>query len=137
MKLKVILDERAFMPEKAHDDDAGYDIRALKGYILRPHKKRVVETGVHIQLQKDTVAYVKNRSSMFSDGIITDGTIDPGYTGPIKVVLFNTNDEHRLVKRGDKVAQLVLHPILSPQFEIVNKFEETDRGDGGFGSSGR
>lgn len=135
--MNVMLDKRAHLPNKAHELDAGYDLRAIKGYIIHPGQSRTMETGVHIELPKDTVAYVKNRSSMYAKKLMVDGTIDPGYTGPIKVTMYNAGGESALIKCGDKVAQLVFHATLSPELKIVDEFEETDRGDGGFGSSGR
>ena len=134
--MKITLDEKAFMPIKAHDLDAGYDLRAAKGYIIQPGRYKKIETGVHIQLPKDTVAYVKNRSSMYSKQLATDGTIDPGYTGSVKVCIHNIGNETALIRRGERIAQLVFHPILSPEFEVVDSLDETERGDGGFGSTG-
>lgn len=135
--MNVMLDKRAYLPEKAHDDDAGYDLRVVKGYMIHPGQSRTMETGVHIELPKNTVAYVKNRSSMWNKKLMVDGTIDPGYTGPIKVTMYNGGSETAMIKFGDKVAQLVFHETLSPQLKVVDKFKETDRGDGGFGSTGR
>lgn len=137
LTMNIMLDKRASEPNKAHEEDAGYDLRAAKGYIIYPGHSRVMETGVHIELPKGTVAYVKNRSSLFSKDLMVDGTIDPGYTGPIKVTMFNNGTKAALIKYGDKIAQLTFHETLSPKFKIVNQFKETDRGDGGFGSSGR
>ena len=135
--MNVMIDDKGFMPEKAHDLDAGYDLRAAKGYIIHPGKKRTMETGVHVELPKNTVAYIKDRSSMYANDLIVSGTIDPGYTGPIKVTMHNIGENMALIKRGDKIAQLVFHETLSPKFTKVDKFKETERGDGGFGSTGR
>ena len=135
--MNIMLDDRAFLPEKAHDDDAGYDLRASKGYIIYPGKKRTMETGVHIELPKNTVAYVKNRSSLFNKDLLVDGTIDPGYTGPVKVTMHNIGEKMALIKCGDKIAQLVFHETLSPKFNVVDKLKDTERGNGGFGSTGR
>ena len=77
------------------------------------------------------------KSGLMRDhGIITTGTIDAGYTGPIGVVLFNTGDKIFRVKRGMKVAQLVIKQIITPEVEVVDELEETERGNGGFGSTG-
>ena len=135
--MNVMIDNKGFMPEKAHDLDAGYDLRAAKGYIIYPGNKRTMETGVHIELPKNTVAYIKDRSSMYANDLIVSGTIDPGYTGPIKVTMHNIGADMALIKRGDKIAQLVFHETLSPELTEVDKFKETERGDGGFGSTGR
>lgn len=135
--MKIKLDRGAFPPERAHDLDAGYDLKTPKGRILNINSICKIDTGVHVELPKGTVGYIKNRSSMFSRGIVTDGTIDPGYTGPIKVVLHNNSGETQLIKRGEKIAQLVIHPIHTPELEEVDELAETERGDGGFGSTGR
>lgn len=135
--MRITLDKWAYKPEKAHKLDAGYDLRASKGYMIHPGRCRALETGVHIELPENTVGYIKNRSSMFLRQLVTDGTIDPGYTGPIKVMMHNNGPETALIKRGDKIAQLVLHPILSPELQLVDKLDDTERGAGGFGSTGR
>ena len=135
--MKVKIEKKSYMPVRAHIEDAGLDLRTPKGYILYPNSYRVIDTGVAVSLPKNTVGYIKARSSLFSRGVLTDGTIDEGYTGTIKVVLWNIHNEMVLLKRGDKIAQLVIHPIEKPELEQVDSLEETDRGDGGFGSTGR
>lgn len=134
--MKVKLDKGAFLPKRAHFTDAGYDLKAVKGRFIRPGSTGHLDTGVHVELPKKTVGYIKSRSSMYSKGLITDGTIDEGYTGSIKVVLHNIGRKTQIVRRGDKIAQLVIHPIETPNIEIVSKLENTERGDGGFGSTG-
>lgn len=137
MKMKVKLDPGAYMPERAHSKDAGLDLKAPKGFIVYPKKKIKINTGVHVQLPPDTDAYVKNRSSFFDEGLLTDGTIDEGYTGAIIVEFWNITDKPFVIKRGHKIAQLVIHPIIKPECELVDELEETERGTGGFGSTGK
>ena len=84
------------------------------------------------------VGFIKSKSGlMVNYGIVTDGTIDAHYTGSIKVCLFNHGASKYEVKKGDKIAQLVIVPCLLPELELVDNLEETDRGDNGFGSTGR
>lgn len=135
MKTKLL--PNAFEPERAHPQDAGLDLRAPAGAIVYPGKKRRIDTGVCVELPPNTCAYVKNRSSMFSKGLMVDGTIDVGYTGEIGVVLWNISNEPAIIKRGDKIAQLVIHPIVLPDIELVQSLDTTERGSGGFGSTGR
>ena len=98
----------------------------------------VFDTGVHVELPEGTVGFLKSKSGLnVKYGITSEGVIDSGYTGSIRVKLYNNTTEHYHVKRGDKISQLVILPILTPDVEVVEEFSETDRGDNGFGSSGR
>jgi dUTP pyrophosphatase len=107
------------------------------GYI-RCNQSRTFDTGTHTAIPEGMVGLVKSKSGlMCNHGIITDGTIDAHYTGPIKVCLFNHGASKYEVKAGDKIAQLVIVPCMQPKLELVDSLEETDRGDNGFGSTGR
>ena len=135
--MKIKLDERAIAPQRAHETDAGLDLFTPENFVIFPNERKVVNTGVHVQLPKDTVGYIKSKSGLMAKGILTDGTIDEGYTGAIGVVLFNFSETTRVFEKGTKIAQLVVQPVKYPGMVIVDKLEETDRGDGGFGSTGR
>lgn len=136
--MKIKLDEGAKMPTRQHKWDAGLDLYALEdGYILC-ELSRTFNTGVHVQIPEGCVGFIKSRSGlMVNHGIVTDGTIDAHYTGPIKVCLFNHGTSRYEVKAGDKIAQLVICPCVLPQLELMDSLEETDRGNAGFGSTGR
>ena len=141
MYIKVMLDEDAKMPTRAHEDDAGYDLYSPQDYILMAGHNAVIDTGVHIQIPKGYVGFLKSKSGLNVHHHITgEGVIDSGYTGSIKVKLYNNstdmNDTYE-INKGDKIIQLVILPILTPKLELVNMFEETDRGTGGFGSTGK
>ena len=98
----------------------------------------VFDTGVHIEIPEGYVGLIKSKSGlMVNHEIFTDGTIDSHYTGSIRVKLVNNHYEGYVVHSGDKIAQLVIVPCLLPELELVDKLEETDRGDNGFGSTGR
>lgn len=136
--MKVMLDDGAKMPTRAHEWDAGLDLYAMEDGYIRCNQSRTFDTGTHIEIPEGFVGLVKSKSGlMCNHGILTDGTIDAHYTGPIKVCLFNHGTSKYEVKAGDKVAQLVIVPCLLPKLELVDSLEETDRGDNGFGSTGR
>lgn len=126
------------MPERAHGWDAGADLRTPVRFILRAHSSETIDTGVHVEIPRGSVGMVKSKSGlMCKHGIVTDGTVDAGYTGSIRVCLYNRDGTSMSFKRGDKIAQLVIMPIITPDFEQVDEIEGSDRGAGGFGSTGR
>lgn len=136
--MKIKLDKGAYMPERAHSTDAGADLRAPHDAIVMPNNSVVIDTGVHIELPPNTVGMLKSKSGLnVKHGITSEGVIDVGYTGSIAVKLYNHSDKPYEVKAGDKISQLVVMPILTPIFELVDDLEETERGNKGFGSSGR
>ena len=140
--MKIMLDKGAKMPTRAHTYDAGLDLYAPEGaglYTIAPFGGSVtIDTGVHIEIPEGYVGFIKSKSGlMVNHHIVTDGTIDAHYTGSIRVKLFNLNRKEYRVQAGDKIAQLVIVPCLLPELEEVDKLEETDRGDNGFGSTGR
>ena len=136
--MKIKLDKGAIAPTRAHPWDAGLDLYAMEDEIIPAQHRGIFDTGVHVAIPEGYVGFVKSKSGlMVNHGITTDGTIDAHYTGPIKVCLFNHGGSKYEVKSGDKIAQLVIVPCVMPHLEIVDTLEETDRGDGGFGSTGR
>lgn len=136
--MKIMLDEGAKMPTRAHPYDAGLDLYANEDGYIRCNSFRTFSTGCHAQIPEGCVGFVKSKSGlMVNHGITTDGTIDSHYTGPIKVCLFNNGGSKYEVKKGDKIAQLVIVPCVLLPLELAESLEETDRGDGGFGSTGR
>ena len=136
--MKIKLEKWAFMPERAHATDAGADLRSPVAVTVWAHSSVVIDTGVHIELPPKTVGMLKSKSGLnVKHGITSEGVIDVGYTGSIRVKLYNHSDTPYEVKVGDKISQLVIMPILTPSFELVDELEETERGNGGFGSTGR
>lgn len=136
--MKIKLDEGARMPTRAHTTDAGLDLYSRERKVIPPHGSRVFNTGVHIELPKGTVGFIKSKSGLnIKHGIVSEGVIDVGYTGAIRVKLYNNSDEIYFVDEGDKISQLVILPILTPDLEVVDELEDTERGDNGFGSTGR
>ena len=135
--MRVKLDPGAYLPERAHQDDAGLDLRARDGAWVHPGDTFIFDTGVHVAIPKGYVGLVKSKSSLMAKCITSDGTIDSGYTGSIRAVLFNHGTEGYKVKAGDKICQLVIMPISLETVELVDELDETERGAGGFGSTGR
>ena len=138
MKVKIKLEKWAYMPERAYPTDAGADLRTPHDVLIMPYGSAVIDTGVHIELPINTVGMLKSKSGLnVKHGITSEGVIDVGYTGSIVVKLYNNSDKAYGFKAGDKISQLVIMPILTPTFELVDEFEETERGNGGFGSTGK
>jgi len=132
----------AFLPEYAHgpDEDAGMDLRALEDAALEPGAARTVRTGIAIELPPGFEAQVRPRSGLALEHAITlpnaPATIDPGYRGEIKIILLNLGSQDYHVRRGDKIAQLVIARYERVDWE-EGSLNSTRRGAGGFGSSGR
>lgn len=140
MKMKVKLDDGAFAPESAHDEDAGYDLRTPIDCYIPKLGCGTIDTGVHIAIPKGYVGFLKSKSGLnVKDYLTGEGVIDSGYTGSIVVRLYHNGltSDGKQFRRGDKIIQIVLLPIIKPEVEIVGSLEETERGDNGFGSTGR
>lgn len=154
--MKVMLDKGVGkMPTRAHTYDGGLDLYApcdikipgtkVLGYDPNENAEMVeigsaiIDTGVHVKIPQGFFGEIRSRSGlMFNHGVTAgDGTIDCGYTGAIKVKLFNHGGSNYEVKAGDKIAQLVIVPCVLLPLEQVDSLEKTDRGSGGFGSTGR
>lgn len=136
--IKMMLDDGAYAPIRAHSDDAGLDLRACEDRVVPPMGSAIFDTGVHIMIPSGYVGFLKSKSGLNVNHDITgEGVIDAGYAGSIAVKLYNHGSEPYMVRKGDKISQLVILPIAIPSFEIVTEFEETERGSNGFGSSGR
>lgn len=138
MVLKVILDDGAKMPTKAHEADAGFDLYTPERKVVRAKDSVVIDTGVHIEIPKGYVGFLKSKSGLnVKHGISGEGVIDAGYTGSIVAKLYNDGDKMVVFEEGQKIIQIVFLPI--PEIELVqaDSFETTERGNGGFGSSGK
>ena len=138
LTLAVVLDEGAYMPEKAHLEDAGFDLRVPKAYVLPAHGAILVNTGVHIEIPRGYVGFLKSKSGLnVKHGLRGEGVIDAGYTGAIGVKMYNDTDTPHTFEKGDKLIQLVILPIPEVELYEAESLAETDRGEGGFGSSGK
>ena len=136
--MKIKLDANAIMPTRAHSTDAGLDLYSPYNQEIPPKRSVVFDTGVHIELPKGTAGLLVSKSGLSTKyNLLSSGLIDEGYTGSIRVQLYNHSDQWYNVKKGDKISQLVIIPVLTPELELVDELEETERGEKGFGSSGR
>lgn len=130
----------AVLPAYAHESDAGMDIRSVAEVVIPARGRALVPTGLVVLLPPNYEAQVRPRSGLaLKSGITvlnTPGTIDAGYRGEIGVILFNTTDADFAVHKGDRVAQIVIAPVTRVEVVETDAIEETDRGAGGFGSTG-
>lgn len=130
----------AVLPAYAHASDAGMDVRSVDELVIPPGGRALVHTGLVMLLPPMYEAQVRPRSGLaLKRGVTvlnTPGTIDAGYRGEIGVILVNLGGEPFSVCKGDKIAQLVIAPVTQPEIEETDALDETDRGAGGFGSTG-
>ncbi|WP_427868865.1 dUTP diphosphatase [Leucobacter luti] len=129
------------IPGYAHWDDAGADLRSSESLELGPGERALVGTGVSIALPTGYAAFVVPRSGLAAKHGITvvnsPGTVDAGYRGEIKVTLLNTDRERPFaIERGDRIAQIIVMPVSRAVFQPVAELPESERGEGGFGSTG-
>ena len=136
--MNIILDPGAFMPEFAHKTDAGADLRSPICATVPARNSVVIDTGVHVEIPEGYVGMLKSKSGLnVKHNLIGEGVVDALYTGSIKVKLYNLGDTDYQILRGDKIIQMVILPCVYCEFTQVEKFAETERGTGGFGSTGR
>jgi len=136
--IRIVLDENAIMPERAHRLDAGLDLFAPVDFVVPAHGYAFVDTGVHFELPWSTCGRVCSKSGLNREfGITADGLIDEGYTGSVGITVHNDGDEDYHFSRGNKVAQLVIEDIRRLRPVQVSEITGGDRGDDGFGSTGR
>ena len=135
--MKIVVDPGAYMPTRAHANDAGLDLYAAETLYIAPHDWAVVDTGVHVAIPKGFVGLLTSKSGLMSKhGLTCRGTIDADYTGSIKAIMFNHSFKAYKVTAGDKVTQMVIMPCITPEPEVVDELPKTERGDGGLGSTG-
>ena len=135
--MKIKLDEGARVPSRAHPQDAGLDLFALRSGWVRAKKSNTFHTGVHVELPEGTTGILLPKSGlMCKNNIISFGVVDEPYRGEIVVHLFNLGDKDYWVEKGDKIGQMLVMNVRYEDIEIVSKLSETDRGESGFGSTG-
>ena len=142
--LKVeLLNEDAKFPEYAYPSDSGFDLYSTDEVILQPFGRALVPTGIKLSIPEEFEIQVRPKSGLaINQGLTvlnTPGTVDSGYNGEIKVIIFNTNNTSVTIPKGTKIAQAVLSPVVNGKYVNliqVNKVEDGDRGDNGFGSTG-
>lgn len=149
--MRIKLDEGAKMPTKAYNTDAGFDIYSREDKIVPARGSAIFDTGVHIDLpiikvfdgffaydEFLTAGFLKSKSGLnVKHNIVSEGVIDMGYANSIVAKLYNLGDTDYEVKKGDKITQLCIVPILPVRLELVDELDGGERGNNGFGSSGR
>lgn len=136
--IRFALDEGAYQPERAHDTDAGADLRTPVGFTLPPHGSVTIDTGVHVELPPFTAGLLVPKSGLNIRCDAVDwGLIDEGYSGSIAVKLYNLGRHARYFDKGDKIAQLVVTLVAYPHYVQADEVTGGERGTDGFGSTGR
>ncbi len=135
--MNVKLDGGAYVPKRAYERDGGLDLRAKENFEIAPYNMVDVDTGVHVALPEGTSGFIKSKSGIMRQGITVDGLIDEGYRGSIHVVMFNHTGERKYFAAGEKIAQLAIVPVRYEKVVVVDELDETDRGENGFGSTGK
>ena len=136
--LKVKYDDGAYLISYANEYAAGIDIRTPKKEYVLPKSQIVIDTGVHVEIPDDWCGLLVSKSGLnINHGITTTGLIDSDYRGTIKVSIYNNSDETYYFNAGDKITQMVLLPSCKFSIEEVDTLSETERGDKGFGSTGK
>lgn len=136
--MKIKLDEGAYMPTRAHDTDAGLDLRSPKRQVVWSRSREVIDTGVHVEIPPGYAGLLRSKSGLMCNyGMLSDGTVDAGYSGSIRVCVINTSDEPYTVEAGDKISQLVIVPCRLDPVELADEIASGERGENGFGSTGK
>jgi dUTP pyrophosphatase len=140
LKIKKLVQD-AIIPTRAYPGDAGLDLYSVEQVALNPGEVRAVKTGIAIQLPEMTEAQIRPRSGLALKHKITvynaPGTIDSHFTGEVCIILYNGNDYTYQIQKYDKIAQMVIAPYLTPELVEASELDETERGEKGFGSSGK
>lgn len=139
MNVKKI-SETAIIPTKGSVGAAGFDLYADESAFIKPHETRLIPTGIAVAIPEGYFGAIYARSGLASKQGLRPancvGVVDEDYRGQVMVALHNDSDTERTVNRGDRIAQLVVQPYLKTDLEVVESLDETERGSGGFGSTG-
>ena len=139
VSIKIAIDDYGFAPVREHPQDAGLDLKTPIGFVLEPNTSVVINTKVHIQLPPGLAGILVSKSGLnVKHNITSTGLIDSGYTGAIHVKLYNHGKEAYEFHAGDKISQLVITEVYTPELQLVKLADlEGERGTAGFGSTGR
>lgn len=140
MKLKIKkLNSEAKVPQYSHPTDAGFDLFAVEDVLVSAGNRVKISTGLAMEIEEGYVGLVWDKSGLSTNyGLKTiAGVVDAGYRGEVMVAIWNTTEKDYEFKKGDKVAQMLIQSVFTPEVEEVDSLSETPRGDGGFGSTGK
>ncbi|KAL5242904.1 hypothetical protein ACI65C_010314 [Semiaphis heraclei] len=132
------LTEHGFAPIRGTDYSAGYDLKSAYSYVVKAHGKELIKTDIQIKVPQGTYGRIAPRSGLAWKNFIDvgAGVIDSDYRGNVGVLLYNHSDDDFIVNKGDRVAQLICEKIVCPEVVELETLDDTDRGEGGFGSTG-
>lgn len=141
MKFEIkLLNPEAKVPTYAHETDAGCDLYCIEDVTLQPDVVKLLPTGLAVSIPEGYEAQIRSRSSIATKRTViipnAPATLDSGYIGEIKVAFLNLSNHTQGFKKGERIAQMVFAPVVHAQFALVDEFDETSRGEGGFGSTG-
>lgn len=140
MKLQIQrITKEVDMPSYSHERDAAFDLRAAEEYVLKPGEKKCFKTGLKMAIPESHVGLIWDRSGLAANnGIhVLAGVVDSGYRGEVGVVLKNLGEEDVEITINMRIAQMLIQPVVSANLEETNNLEETERGECGFGSTGK
>ncbi len=136
----VKVDKDAIIPDYAHSGDAGMDLYSIEDCTIEPFTFKKVSTGLLMQLPKGTEGQVRSKSGIaLKNGVFvlnSPGTVDENYRGEVGVILYNLSKQNFEIKKGQKIAQLVINKVCYAKTKVVESLDSTSRGEGGFGSTG-
>lgn len=136
-RLRIKLLDPECLPFKKHFTDAGYDLKARDSCVICPGDTIPIPSGVCFEIPPGWEGDIRPRSSSSLKGLHIAGTVDSDYRGEIKIIVNNSGNDAQYIQRGERIAQMVITPCLLAELEIVDELDETERGDQGFGSTGR
>jgi len=140
LKIKK-LNKEAIIPKYQSELAAGFDLHSIKDYVLKKGERKLIKTGLAFEIEEGYEVQIRPRSGLaFKHGITvlnSPGTIDADYRGEIMVLLINLGGEDFEIKKGERIAQAVVAPVVQAKFEEVEELSSTKRGDKGFGSTGK
>ena len=136
--MRVMIEAGAKCPTRAHPNDAGLDLYAMHGGCVKAGQTATFHTGIHVELPEGTAGVILPKSGLMTkQDILAFGVIDEPYRGEILVHMFNLGHEDYNVMAGDKLTQMLVLGVRYEELEIVDQLSDTDRGNSGFGSTGR
>ena len=141
VKFKMLPDCRDLAPRKAHADDAAYDLRSRQDLVITPKTTVLVPTGLFLEIPPGYEAQIRSRSGLALKNALSlpnaPGTIDAGYRGEVGVIMYNRGEVPFQIRRGDRIAQMVIAKLPEVELVEVEELEASTRGAGGFGSTGK
>ena len=138
-RVSIKLDPEALLPVRQTEGSVGYDLHSIIDTEIPPRSRKLISTGIKIKIPVGTYGRIAPRSSLACKKFIDvgAGVIDNDYRGEIKVLLINNKDDIFEVRKNDRIAQLIFEKCITPKLEVVNELDETERNEGGFGSTGK